>query len=246
MDQQECLDADQPDQHRGGEADRDIGRHGAEPRAPARAHEADGQPMLQEKQIGGTDAEHDQRMPVQPIAQPGPQGTCAIFLDRECVDVTDAATVEISSGGMVRGVGTPPQVVRREGQHAEHATEPGVGQPMPEEGAVAAIVLDEEQSHHEGRGGHGKRQRQPIADVERGPGQHPECHQRQQRYADLDQAAAGAGLPVACQKLRPKTGILGCRGACRRVLVDFPIGLTFLTVASRPWRLRKQRAKWPS
>src|SRR2546430_12673079 len=97
-------------------------------------------------------------MAVQPIAQPVPQGTRAIFLDRERVDIAYAAAVEIAGMGMVRGMGTQPPVMRRQSQHAERPTEPCVGQPMPEEGAVTAIVLDEEQPDHEGGGGQGERE----------------------------------------------------------------------------------------
>ena len=49
--------------------DREIGRHGAEPGLPAAAEQPDRQPVPQDKQIGGTDAEHDERVPVRAIAK---------------------------------------------------------------------------------------------------------------------------------------------------------------------------------
>ena len=73
-----------------------IGRHGAEPGLPAAAHQAHRQPMLQNEQIGRTDAEHDDRMPVQAIPQPAPSRQRQIFAHGEGVDVADAAAIEIA------------------------------------------------------------------------------------------------------------------------------------------------------
>src|SRR4051812_859038 len=59
--------------HRGDESrDGDVGRAGAEPELPTAAHEADRQPMLHDEQIGRAQAEHDDRVPVEPITQPTP------------------------------------------------------------------------------------------------------------------------------------------------------------------------------
>ena len=97
--------------HGGGEADRQVGRHGAEPRPPARAHQPDRQAMLQEEQVGRAEAEHDQRMAIEAIAQPLPERARPVFLDRQRVDVADAAAVEIAAVGVVHGVGAAPPVV---------------------------------------------------------------------------------------------------------------------------------------
>ena len=79
MHEQERTDADQP-HHRGDESrDGDIGRHGAEPGLPAAAHDADRQPVLHNEQIGRTDAEHDDRMAIEAIAQADPIGDRARY-----------------------------------------------------------------------------------------------------------------------------------------------------------------------
>ena len=109
--------------------------------------------MLQEEEIGRAEAEHHQRMAIQAIAQPPPERARAVFLDGQRVDVADAAAVEIAGAGVMHGVGAAPHVIGRQRQHAGDAAEPVVGQPVAEEGAVAAIVLDQEQPHQEAGGG---------------------------------------------------------------------------------------------
>src|SRR4029453_14667183 len=100
----------------------------------------------------------------QAIAQPAPEGAGAVFFDGERVDVAQAAAVEIAGGGVVRGMGGAPPAIRGEGQHTGGAAEPVVGQPVTEEGAVAAIMLDGEEPHEEAGSGYRQRQGQPIAD----------------------------------------------------------------------------------
>ena len=172
--QQESLDADQPDQPAGHQRDGEVGRHCADPRAPAvAAHQPDRQAMLQQEEIGRSQSEHDQRMAVEPVAQAPPHRARAIFLDRQRVDVAHAAAVEIAAAGVMGGVGTAPHVVGRHRDDAGEAADPVVGEAMAEERAVAAVVLDHEQPQQEGAGSEGKRQRQPVADVESEPGQQP-------------------------------------------------------------------------
>ena len=64
-------------------------------------------------------------------------------------------------------VRAPPEIVRRQRQHADHAADPVVHQPMAEERAVAAIVLDHEQADQKAAGGNGQQQIKPVADMER-------------------------------------------------------------------------------
>ena len=54
------------------DGDREIGCHRAGPGLPAVAHQADREPVLQEKQIGRPDPEHDQRVAVKPVFQTAP------------------------------------------------------------------------------------------------------------------------------------------------------------------------------
>ena len=63
-------------------------------------------------------------------------------------------------------VGPSPKVIRRQRQHADHATDPIVGEAMPEKRAMAAVVLDHEQAHQKSSRGHRKDHAKPVADVE--------------------------------------------------------------------------------
>src|SRR5688572_17884498 len=177
--------------------------------------------MLQDEEIGRPEAEHHQWMAIEAIAQPAPEGAGTVLLDSERLDVAHAAAVEIAGGGVVRGVCVAPHVVRCEGQHTSDAAEPVVGQAVTEEGAVAAIMLDGEKPHEEAGGGDRQRQGQPIADVECCPGQHPKRGERHDRDGDLDEAAAGARLPVAGEDLGPRTRVPRGRGGSRGILTTF-------------------------
>jgi hypothetical protein len=130
---QEWLDADQPHRPNDQEGNRCIGRHRADPRAPAPAHGADRQPVLQQEKIGGTDAEHYRRMTVEPIVQPSPSGKREVFAHRQRVDIADAAMVEVAGARMMDGVAALPVVVRRQRQRTDHATHPIVRQLVTEE-----------------------------------------------------------------------------------------------------------------
>jgi hypothetical protein len=48
----------------------------------------------------------------------------------------------------------PPKVVRRQREHADHATHPIVDSALAEERAVAAIVLDHEEADEKACGGY--------------------------------------------------------------------------------------------
>ena len=110
----------------------------------------------------------------------------------------------------MNGVGAAPEVVGRERQHADHAADPVVGEPVAEEGAVAAVVLDHERPHQEAGGRHRQQQRQPpIAEIIGGPGQRPQRRERREGDRDLDDAAGVAWLAIAREDLRPAP-----RGRC--------------------------------
>jgi hypothetical protein len=216
LDEQECPDADEPDQRRGEQRNREVGRHGAEPGLPPGAHQPERQPVLQQEQVGRTDAEHDQRMPVQAIADPSPQRPGAKLAHRQRVDIADAAAIEVSGSRVVDGVVVAPVVVGRHGQHATDAADPVIRQAVTEEGAVTAIVLDHEQPHHQPPCRHGEKQRDPISEVQAEPHQRPQGDKRHDRDRDLDAAAPIAGLAVARkvsrQELRLRRRCGGMRG----------------------------------
>src|SRR4029453_16674938 len=97
--------------------------------------------VLQHEHIDRTQAEHHQRVTVEPVGGPHQPGAGPVLLDREGVDRAQGAAVEIAGGGVVNGVGAAPVVVGRGGEHADDASGPGVGGGRTEEGGVSAVVL---------------------------------------------------------------------------------------------------------
>ena len=70
---------------------------------------------------------------------------------------------------MVKGMRPPPKIVGRQRQHAYDTSDPVIGEPMPEECAMTAIVLDNEQPNKKAGGGHRQQQIKAISEVERKP-----------------------------------------------------------------------------
>jgi hypothetical protein len=87
----------------------------------------------QEKQICRADAEHHDRMSVQPIQEPAPPGQRQELAHGQRIDIADSAPIEIARTRMVEGMRTPPEVVRRQRQHADDAPDPIVRETMTEE-----------------------------------------------------------------------------------------------------------------
>jgi len=98
-----------------------IGRHRRIPRRPARAHQAQWRAMLHQEQVGRPDAEHHDRMAIEAVAEPPAPVQLKVLVDRQRIDVAEAAMIEVAGAGVVSGVGSLPVIVRRESQHAERA-----------------------------------------------------------------------------------------------------------------------------
>ncbi len=96
------------------------------PGLPAAAHESERQSLPQDESVDGTDAEHHQRMTVQPIQQPAPPGQRQVLPHRQHVDVADAAPIEIAGARVVNGMRAPPKIIGRQGHHADHTAHPVV------------------------------------------------------------------------------------------------------------------------
>ena len=116
------------------------------------------QAVPQQEQIRGSDPKHHAGMTVQPIPEPTPARERKVFADRQSVDVTHAATVEVAAGGVMNRVGPAPEVVGRHGDDAEDPADPVIDGLMPEEGAVTAVVLDHEQAHEKAGSRYGDQQ----------------------------------------------------------------------------------------
>jgi len=101
---------------------------------------------LQEKQIGWSDPEHDQRVAVKSVFHAAPPRTGLVFAHCQGIDIADTAPVEVTGGGMMDRMCAAPPIVRRHREHANDAADPVVRQTVGEKGAMAAVVLDHEQA----------------------------------------------------------------------------------------------------
>src|SRR5207237_228497 len=108
MHEQERLDADEPCERSDDEGNREIGRHCTGPRQPTIAHEADRDPVLQEKQVGRSDTEHDQWMAVKTVFQTAPPRKRPVFAHSQRIDITDTAAVEVAAGSMMNRMRAAP------------------------------------------------------------------------------------------------------------------------------------------
>ena len=79
------------------------------------------------------------------------------------VDITSSTTIEVAGSRVVNRMSASPEVVGRERQHADQATDPVVGKAMTEEGAMTAIVLDHKQPHKKAGRRHREQQTEPVA-----------------------------------------------------------------------------------
>src|SRR6267142_2648284 len=95
MHEKERLDADKPCERSDDDGNREIGCHCAGPGLPTIAHEADREPLLQKKQIGWPDPEHDQRVAVKTVFQTTPPGKGPVFAHCQRIEITDAAAIEV-------------------------------------------------------------------------------------------------------------------------------------------------------
>src|SRR6516162_5452831 len=146
MHKQERLYADEPHERRDDQGNREVGCHCAGPRLPTVAHEADRETVLQQKQIGWSDPEHDERMAVKSVFQTAPPRTSLVFAHCQGIDIADTAPVEVTGAGVMDRMRAAPPVVRRQREHANDAADPVVRQTVGEEGAMAAVVLNHEEA----------------------------------------------------------------------------------------------------
>src|SRR5205807_7202688 len=109
------------------------GRHGADPGLPARRQSGCRPALLQEEEVGGPDAEHHERMAIEPILQPAEARSGEIFADRQRIDVADAAAVEVAGTRMMDRMLAAPGVVGGQRQYPEDAADPVIDMPAGEE-----------------------------------------------------------------------------------------------------------------
>ncbi len=151
-----------------------------------------------------------ERVAIEAVAELLPARQSAVFGDGQRGDVTDAAFFEVAGGRMMFGMRTAPIVVGREGQDTEQAAGPVINRAAGEEGAVAAVMLDDEEAQQEGRGRHDEHKARPEGEFEACPGTDPEQDERHKRDAKLEARARQVGLAIGIDDLQPGLGI-GCR-----------------------------------
>ena len=188
--------------------DREIGRHGAEPRPPAVAHHADGQAMQHE--------ELDRPGRCRTAPADGDRGGSAAGPSSDSARYSATVSVSMSPmprrsrlprGGVMRRRGCAPEAEGRQGEHAGDAADPVVGQrlrknePWPQSCWIMNSRTRKPAAEDD------QRQRQPIADMERRPGQHPEGDERHDGDGDFDDAARRARLVIAREGPAPGSGV---------------------------------------
>src|ERR1700722_5765166 len=100
-----------------------------------------------------------------------------------------------------------PEIVGRQGQYANDASDPVIHPTSAEECSVAAIVLDHEEAYEETGSRHGEQQVDPVAGAETGPHENPEAHKRHGRDGKFDRTGGAVRLPGAGEDRCPRPRI---------------------------------------
>ena len=100
--------------------------------------------MTQEELVGGAETEHNERVPVQAVAKPAPDGECPKFTHCQRVDVADSPLVKTARVGMMSRMCAAPVVIRRQRQNTKKPSHPVVRQTIAKERDMSAIMLDHE------------------------------------------------------------------------------------------------------
>ena len=181
--------ADEEHDHRRDRRQRDIGAEHAEPGLVVAGRAAARDAMHQDELDGGPDDEEQQRVAIDPVDEPPQRRARAIFADGEGGDVAGAAPREIAGGGVMHRMVMAPEGIGGERQHADDAAQQVVRPARLEIGAVAAIMLDDEQPHEEGGGRQHEDERRPdlMGEAEEDPGQ--ECQEGQGGAKQIENAA---------------------------------------------------------
>jgi hypothetical protein len=101
------------------------------------------------EEIERSQREQHQRVARHPIRQATPWRTVEVLLHGHGPDIAGAALVEMSRGAMMDRMLPSPMIVRREGQRAGDQTDEVIGPARGEIRAMAAVVEDNEEPHHE-------------------------------------------------------------------------------------------------
>src|SRR6478672_9833215 len=102
--------------------------------------------MPQDEQIRGTHAKHHNRMPVQTIKDLTPSRQRDKLMHGQRVNVAQAPAIEITRTRMMACMVTSPVIVWRQGHDTDDSTDPIIRETAAKERAVAAVMLDHEET----------------------------------------------------------------------------------------------------
>ncbi|CAK7255767.1 protein of unknown function [Shinella sp. WSC3-e] len=213
MDDEKRNRADRPDKKGGECCDGGIRCHRRNPWQGAGSHHAERQTLLEEKEPRGTDAEHDDRMPVKAVAEPPSTRQRSIFCDSERGDITDTPFVEIAGRGMMFSMGPAPVVVGCQCQHTDRPSRPIIQAAPAEEGAMAAVMLQHEQAQKEPGCRHNEDQAEPVTEVHRRPSAGPQENKGHKGYGQFERASANMGLAIGGEDFQPGFFMIGAAGS---------------------------------
>jgi hypothetical protein len=160
----------------------------------------------QDEQIRGTDAEHHYRMPVQAIEYLAPSRPREKFAHGQRVNVADAPVIEITRTRVMERMASSPEIVRSQGHDTDGSADPIVCKTAVEEGPVAAVVLDHEETYEEARRGCHQQQPSPITMIKSRPHQSPDDNERHCRDHKLEYAAHAVRLAITGEQVRQRAG----------------------------------------
>ena len=149
------------------------------------------------------DAHQHERVANQAVPEPAPPSQRGVLGDRERGYVTAGAPVEVARVCVVRYVNPLQVVVGREGQHRDYGAY-GVAHALRREvGTVAAVVLNDDQPHHQTRGRQGDDRGRPVADLHAPEQQGPRGAVQDQGDGKLQQTATVVRPLVGRQNRSP-------------------------------------------
>lgn len=157
------------------------------------------------------ETEQNKRAAEQAIAQPGRRRFAVILIHGPCVHIAGAPVVKIARGGVMDRMLLAPSVIGGIGEQPGQDPHPGIGWAVGEEGAVAAVVEDDEDPHGEPtrreRQEQGKRQR----DIDRPVHQGHEGQIGEDRGGHLGRAAPMPRLGIGGERPAPEGGVKRAR-----------------------------------
>lgn len=226
LDQQDGLEADGPAcDHEQGEQ-----RHVRQVNAVALALPAHGrgEPLKERKQEERPEDEHDDRVPVEPVAEFPPPGQHQILVHRQRQHIAHPTPFQVARRGVMDGVMMPPLKVRRKREDAAEGPHPVVGFHGFEIGPMSAVVQDDEDAHQHTDGRDGERQRQPVRNFQAAIHQIPANEVGDEGIRHIPQAAPEVRILILRHDVLPARRGMFRRGGARVYfhfgVVSFEVG----------------------